>query len=68
MILNAFASQAYIVISALNVVQRSKHCFLAKLWHKNDVFDEKRCMGTGWPKRVAQHHPETAMLTLPREI
>ena len=42
MILNAFASQAYIVISALNVVQRSKHCFLAKLWHKNDVFDEKQ--------------------------
>ena len=27
-----------IVLSALNIVQRPQHHFLAKLWHKNDVF------------------------------
>ena len=32
----------YIVFSALNVAQRPQHRFLAKLWHKNDVFDEKK--------------------------
>ena len=31
-----------IVFSALNIVQRPQHRFLAKLWHKNDVFDEKK--------------------------
>ena len=30
----------YIFFSALNVAQRPQHRFLAKLWHKNDVFDE----------------------------
>ena len=31
-----------IVFSALNIVQRPQHRFLDKLWHKNDVFDEKK--------------------------
>ena len=31
-----------IVFSVLNIVQRPQHRFLAKLWHKNDVFDEKK--------------------------
>ena len=31
-----------IVFSALNILQRPQHRFLAKLWHKNDVFDEKK--------------------------
>ena len=30
-----------ILFSALNIVQRPQHRFLDKLWHKNDVFDEK---------------------------
>ena len=32
----------HIVFSVLNIIQRPQHCFLAKLWHKNDVFDEKK--------------------------
>ena len=36
----------YIVFSALNVAQRPQHRFLAKLWHKNDVFDEKKVFGS----------------------
>ena len=51
-----------IVFSALNIVQRPQHRFLAKLWHKNDVFDEKKVCGG--PKR----RPETARLTSPREF
>ena len=31
-----------IVFLALNIVQRPQHRFLATLWHKNDVFDEKK--------------------------
>ena len=31
-----------IVFSALNIVQRPQHRFLAKLWNKNDVFDETK--------------------------
>ena len=31
-----------IVFSAINVVQRPQHRFLAKLWHKYDVFDDKK--------------------------
>ena len=31
-----------IVFSVLNIIQRPQHGFLAKLWHKNDVFDEKQ--------------------------
>ena len=31
-----------IIFLALNVVQRPQHRFLAKLWHKNDVFKEKK--------------------------
>ena len=31
-----------ILFSALNVVQRPQHCFLAKLWHRNDAFDENK--------------------------
>ena len=31
-----------IIFSALNVVQRPQHRFLAKLWHRNDVFDQKK--------------------------
>ena len=27
--------------SVLNIVQRPQHHFLAKLWHKNDILDEK---------------------------
>ena len=56
----------YIVFSALNVAQRPQHRFLAKLWHKNDVFDEKkRYLGV---LNLAQHRPETARLTSPREF
>ena len=48
--------------SARNNVQRPQHGFLAKLWHKNDVFDEKNvCRG---PKC----QPETTRLTSPREF
>ena len=31
-----------IAFSVLNIVQRPQHHFLAKMWHKNDVFDEKK--------------------------
>ena len=35
-----------IFFSVLNIVQRPQHRLLAKLWHKNDVFNEnKRCVG-----------------------
>ena len=53
------------------IAWRPKHCFFsskgrpehpeAKLWHKNDDFDEKKVCGG--PKR----RPETAKLTSPRE-
>ena len=49
-----------------NVVQRPQHHFLAKLWHKNDAFDEKkRCVGV---LNDAKHCPEAARLTSPREF
>ena len=32
--------------SVLNIIQRPQHRFLAKLWHKNDVFDEKGVWGS----------------------
>ena len=48
-----------------NVSQRPKHHFSAKLWHKNNVFDEKRCGGVS---NIAQRRPETARLTSPENF
>ena len=45
------------------IIQRPQHHLLAKLWHKNDVFDEKKKV-CGGPKRRS----ETTRLTSPREV
>ena len=51
-----------IVFSVLKIVQRPKHRFLAKLWHKNDVFGEKKVCGG------SKRRQETARLMSPREF
>ena len=47
--------------SALNIVQRPQHHYLVKLWHKNDVLDEKKVCGGPKPCQILPRNSQADM-------